>query len=143
MPTLLLSTHTYASIFFSIYGTLHVLHHFLAATIMDPEWHIQIQDRFMPRSIIGEKIMILVPAFLTLISGWMLLYKNRKQLIRSVFETGQLALPFFGLGKKIFGDNFAKTSSDEKVIQLSKFRRVQYFSALLLGICLWKGGGLA
>ena len=71
------------------------------------------------------------------------MYKNRMQLSKAIRETGQLALPFFGLGKKIFGDNFIVvnknsqvSSSAEKILQLAKFRRIQYVSATLLGASL-------
>src|SRR3989338_2988492 len=129
------SIHTYSTAIFSIYGTLHVLHHFLAATILSPEWHVEFQDKYMPRSFIGEKLFIWLPIFLSYFSGWLLIYKKKTQTKKAISETISLLVNF------VFSSSNVSSSKPTVVTSSSwsdfaTIRRIQYISGLLLGVCL-------
>jgi hypothetical protein len=132
--------HTYSTYLFSIYGTLHVLHHFLAATILSPDWHVAVQQQFMPRGLIGEKLLIWLPVSLSYISGWMLIWKNKTQLVRSIKATLSYFKSFlFGAEEETTKKNDDEkngTNTNNNSSALSKIRHVQYVSSLLLGVCL-------
>jgi hypothetical protein len=132
---MLTTFHSYSNILFSLYGTLHVAHHLLAATVYDMEWHRRIQDTYMLRGN-AEKLLIWVPTGLSFISGLLLLLKNRRQVVSSwkwaLFDKDG---KFDWLVKHLTNvvprsGSWAETNHRQNIIH------VQYLSASLLGLCL-------
>lgn len=133
---MLTALHTYSTILFSVYGTLHVVHHLLAATVFGMEWHRQIQETYMPRGN-AEKLLVWLPTGLSFISGLLLLVKNRRQVISSwnwaLFDAGgkvDWLLKNFTNFAPRSGYGYPATNHRQNILH------VQYLSASLLGLCL-------
>lgn len=133
---MLTTLHSAGALFFSIYGTLHIAHHLLAATLYDPEWHLKIQEAYMPRGLVSEKLLIWLSAGLSYVSGCLLLFSRRRQVIASWrWLLGDVNGKFdwllqHGTNFTPRSGGFAPTNHQQNIIH------IQFLSASLLGLCL-------